>query len=94
MYERYLILYDIRHATRLRHIAQIAEDYGLRMQKSIFEADLTPSELQKMKIRMSNIILPEEDGIKIFRLCQSCESKRTGTGKQCPELPDSPWHIF
>ncbi len=47
-----------------------------------------------MKIRMKKIIHPAEDGIKIFRLCQSCEAKRTGVGKGVPELPDAAWHIF
>ena len=94
MYEHYLIVYDILNPIRLRRLAKIAQDYGLRMQKSVFEAEMTPSELQSMKIRMKTIIHPAEDGIKIFRLCQSCEAKRTGVGKGVPELPDAAWHIF
>lgn len=94
MYERYLIAYDIRHPTRLRKLAKIAQDYGLRMQKSVFEAKMTPSEFQNMKKRMQSAIEPSEDGIKIFRLCQSCAAKRTGAGRGRPELPDAAWHIF
>ena len=94
MLERYLIAYDIRNPVRLRNLAKIAEDYGVRMQKSIFEAELSASELREMKKRMKGIIEPEEDGIKIFRLCQSCEAKRTGAGRGSPSLPDAKWHIF
>ena len=94
MYDVYLIAYDIRHPARLRKLAKIAQDYGIRMQKSIFEAELLPSELQSMKHRMKSIINPTEDGIKIFRLCQACESKRTGAGLGKPSLPDKAWHIF
>ena len=94
MYEVYLIAYDVRHPVRLRKLAKVAQDYGIRMQKSIFEAELLPSELQSMMSRMKNIINPAEDGIKIFRLCQSCEAKRTGAGLGKPSLPDKAWHIF
>lgn len=94
MYETYLIAYDIRHPVRLQKLSRIVQDYGLRMQKSVFEAEMTPSELQNMKARMKGIINPAEDGIKIFRLCQSCEAKRTGAGLSRPLLPDKAWHIF
>lgn len=94
MYELYLIAYDIRHPARLRKLAKIVQDYGIRMQKSVFEAELLPSELQNMMHRMKSIINPSEDGIKIFRLCQSCEAKRSGAGLGKPSLPDRAWHIF
>lgn len=94
MYEHYLIVYDILNPVRLRRLAKIVQDYGLRMQNSVFEAQMTPSELQSMKGRIKKIIDPAEDGIKIFRLCQSCEAKRTGMGKGAPRLPDAAWHIF
>ena len=94
MYELYLIAYDIRHPARLRKLAKIVQDYGIRMQKSVFEAELLPSELQNMMRRMKSIINPSEDGIKIFRLCQSCEAKRSGAGLGKPSLPDRAWHIF
>lgn len=94
MYELYLIAYDIHHPARLQKMAKIVQDYGLRMQKSVFEAEMTPSELASMKKRMKAVIDPAQDGIKIFRLCQSCEARRTGAGIAEPHLPDSPWHIF
>ena len=94
MYELYLIAYDIRHPARLRKLAKIVQDYGIRMQKSVFEAELLASELQNMMRRMKSIINPSEDGIKIFRLCQSCEAKRSGAGLGKPSLPDRAWHIF
>ena len=94
MRQTYLIVYDIRDPVRLRRLAKIAEDYGLRMQKSVFQAELEDAELWQMKRRMLGIIDPEEDGIKIFRLCQSCEARRTGAGIVCPQLPHTGWHIF
>lgn len=94
MYETYLIVYDVRHPARLRRLAKVVQDYGLRMQKSVFEAELLAPELADMKARMRACIDPAEDGIKIFRLCQSCEAKRTGAGAGRPQLPDAAWHVF
>lgn len=94
MLETYLIAYDIRNPDRLRKLAKIAQDYGIRMQKSVFEAELLPSELKDMESRMKKLINPKEDGIKIFRLCQSCEARRTGAGRGRPALPDTAWHVF
>ena len=90
----YLVVYDIRHPARLQQVAKIAKDYGLRVQKSVFEAEMNLSELNTMKARMKKVIDPEKDGIKIFRLCQSCEARRTGAGIVCPQLPHTGWHIF
>ncbi len=90
----YCIVYDIRNAARLRKVTKIAENYGLRRQKSVFEAELSVSELAQMKRQMLAVIAPEEDGIKIFHLCEACEARRTGTGSGRPELPDRAWHIF
>ena len=58
------------------------------------KAEMTPDGLQSMKQRMKTVIEPAEDGVKIFRLCQSCTAKRTGLGLGRPALPDAAWHIF
>lgn len=94
MRQTYLIIYDIRDPVRLRKLAKIAEDYGLRMQKSVFQAELEDAELWQMKRRMLTTIEPQEDGIKIFCLCKACKAKRTGAGIGKPKLLDSSWHIF
>ena len=37
----HLIAYDIASDKRLRRVARICEDYGIRVEKSVFECDLS-----------------------------------------------------
>jgi CRISPR-associated protein Cas2 len=45
----YLICYDISDEKRLRRVFKICKDYGLHLQYSIFECDL--SQIEKMEIQ-------------------------------------------
>lgn len=94
MNETYLVAYDINNSRRLQKIGKIAEDYGIRMQRSIFEAQMTEISLKEMKRRMAAVMDPAEDGVKIFLLCASCEAKRTGAGKNLPSFPDKNWQVL
>jgi len=67
-----IVAYDIADETRLRKVAKIAEDYGTRVQKSIFELDVRLSALKEMMDRVAATIEPEEDGVKYFLLCEKC----------------------
>jgi CRISPR-associated protein Cas2 len=68
----YLIAYDIRHPRRLRRVAKIMENYGMRVQKSIFEAALSATDLQALQLDLAQVLELEEDGVKFFPLCERC----------------------
>jgi CRISPR-associated protein Cas2 len=44
----HLILYDIADAKRLRRVARVCEDFGVRLQDSVFECDISPVQLQRL----------------------------------------------
>lgn len=67
-----IVAYDIADETRLRRVAKIAEDYGTRVQKSIFELDVRLYTLKEMIERIAAVIEHEEDGVKYFLLCEKC----------------------
>ncbi|MDD6087818.1 MAG: CRISPR-associated endonuclease Cas2 [Desulfovibrionaceae bacterium] len=94
MRDAYLIVYDIGHPARLRAVAKIVQDYGLRQQDSVFVARMTADECRDMERRLSKVIEPEEDGIKIFRLCRDCGARFMAAGKtEKPKLFDAEWQI-
>ncbi len=68
----YLVVYDIADPRRLVRVARVLEDYGLRVQLSVFEAELEPSSLATLQARLGGIIDPAEDGVKFFPLCAGC----------------------
>ena len=91
---RHIIFYDIRDASRLRKTARILEDYGTRVQKSFFEADLDDRDLDELWRRLGKVIDPSADGVKLFRLCRDCRGRRLAVG-QCVEAgPQAPWEIL
>ncbi len=76
-----LIIYDIADPKRLRAIANIMEDYGVRVQKSIFELDVGQTVFQEIKIRVGKAIEEFEDGVKYFPLCERCTGSIEIIGK-------------
>lgn len=82
-----LIAYDIADPRRLYRVAKIMEDYGHRVQYSIFEAELERAQLQVLQARAGEVINEEADGVKYFPLCERCLQRVTVHGKgQLPEL--------
>jgi len=53
-------------------VANILKDYGVRVQKSIFEVDVNGGVFSVMKERIDKVIVPAEDGVKYFPLCRKC----------------------
>lgn len=82
MREHYVIFYDIREPRRLVRTGRILADYGQRMQKSFFEADMDAGELRELLARLKAAIDPDEDGIKIFRMCENCIPLRRFAGRR------------
>lgn len=70
---RYLLAYDIRDERRLRSVANCVEDYGSRMQYSVFICDLSPTELVYLRADLDQVIRPSEDSIMLVDL-GSCDA--------------------
>lgn len=51
------------------------EGYGYRVQKSVFECEVTTEQRQKMREKVDKRINPEEDSVRYYDLCQTCLSK-------------------
>ncbi len=74
-----LISYDIEGDKTRSQIATVLEAHGERVQYSVFECHLKPSQFEKLKKRLSAIIEqgPDDEAfsIRYYRLCKSCISK-------------------
>lgn len=78
---RYLVAYDISDDRRLQRVAKVCEDYGIRVQKSVFECDLEPEQFEEMWSRMLQEIDPDEDLVAAYPLCRSCAARVICAGK-------------
>ena len=70
-----ILTYDVADHRRLAKIAKIMEDYGTRVQYSVFEVHADLSVLKEIMGRASKIMNKEEDSIRIYPLCRNCQEK-------------------
>ncbi|MHA1796693.1 MAG: CRISPR-associated endonuclease Cas2 [Promethearchaeota archaeon] len=73
-YYRMLIIisYDIENDRTRKRLANKLKDFGRRAQKSVFEADVTQSELKKLKTMLSKFKMEENDSIRLYKICEQC----------------------
>lgn len=88
-----LVTYDIAHPRRINRIAKIMKDYGLRVQKSIFEVDVTIAQFQQMRRRVEFEMEPDEDGVKYFPLCGKCSGVWLHIGHGHIQWDENDWRV-
>jgi CRISPR-associated protein Cas2 len=76
-----LVLYDIRDPKRLLKVAKIMENFGFRVQKSVFEVICNDNTLEKLRKEIRNTI-EEEDFVAYFEICAKDWQKKEKYGKQ------------
>ncbi len=77
----YAIAYDITDDARRNRVARFLEGWGRRVQKSLFECDFSPEELQEVCTWLKELLVLPDDRCHIYRLCGECASKRLALGK-------------
>lgn len=70
-----LVSYDIPDNRRRTAVAGVLEGYGVRVQKSVFEAEVTAEQYVELQRRVLREIEPEEDGVRYYQICQACHGK-------------------
>ena len=68
-----LIAYDVSTTDRagqrrLRQVARACKDYGVRVQKSLFECQLGKTEWAALRSRLLKVIDPKQDSLKFYYL--------------------------
>jgi CRISPR-associated protein Cas2 len=79
---RYVIAYDVSDDGRRSRLARFLEGWGRRVQKSVFECDLSADELRRVHRRISELIEVSEDRCHIYRLCGECVPERLVLGSE------------
>lgn len=85
-----LITYDVDFteksgAGRLRKVAAVCSDYGIRVQNSVFEMIIDSVQLEEIKQKLNKIIDKECDSIRFYHLGKNWDNKITVIGKS-PKL--------
>jgi CRISPR-associated protein Cas2 len=68
-----LITYDVNTETakgrkRLRRVSKTCQDYGQRVQKSVFECIIDPARLKLLQASLQAIVDPQLDSLRYYYL--------------------------
>lgn len=61
-----LVSYDISDDKRRLKIMKSLQDFGKRVQYSVFECNLKPVELERLKSRLTPLVKKNEDSIRFY----------------------------
>lgn len=67
-----LIAYDITDPKRLAKIARHCEDYGVRVQYSVFECRLEAELFSRFWDELVALLDPTSDRLVAYRVCHAC----------------------
>ncbi|WDU48063.1 CRISPR-associated endonuclease Cas2 [Taylorella equigenitalis] len=75
-----LITYDVNMedssgAKRLRKISNACQNYGVRVQYSVFECDIEPEKWLKLKTTLLKIYDPKKDSLRFYNLGSKWRAK-------------------
>lgn len=75
-----LVTYDVSTVKkegkrRLRKVAKICQDYGIRVQNSVFECVVNQTEYTQMKIKLLAVVDDQEDSLRIYCLGKQYKNK-------------------
>ena len=73
-----LVTYDVSTETsagrrRLRRVAKVCQDYGQRVQKSVFECKVDKTTYELLERRLLDEIDRQEDNLRLYRLSEPLE---------------------
>ncbi|MBO9998134.1 MAG: CRISPR-associated endonuclease Cas2 [Cyanobacteria bacterium SID2] len=78
----YLICYDVTADSRRNRVAKLLLQYGLRVQKSVFECVLTQKQRKRLLERLNRTILLHEDQVRLYPLSGRSREKAIVLGIQ------------
>lgn len=65
----YVICFDVHDDKRLRKISNEMENFGKRVQRSVFECHLESAQLQDLQQRLGDFLEPLADQVRYYPLC-------------------------
>ena len=81
-----LVSYDVakdeKGEKRLRHVAKILENYGQRVQYSVFECLVEPAQWVELKSKLLKEINPDYDSLRFYSLGANWQRKVEHVGQK------------
>ena len=90
-----LVAYDVNTETpearrRLRRVAKACEDFGQRVQNSVFECLVNPAQWTQLRARLIDEINPKEDSLRFYFLGANWKRRVEHMGAKASYDPEGP----
>jgi CRISPR-associated protein Cas2 len=89
---RLVVAYDVADDGRRERVARVLEDYGVRVQYSVFECVLGRAAYRQLRRVLAARIDPAEDAVAFYRLCRGCGARVRRIG--CPPPDADPQYLI
>jgi len=82
-----IVCYDITDDRRRCRVASELENFGCRVQYSVFECHLEEPQLRELQARLFTLLDEEEDHVRYYALCPKDEATVLvdGLGRKTPD---------
>jgi len=84
---KWVVAYDIPEDRRRGKLAQLLENFGDRVQYSVFEVIAEESDIEGLVKKIESVIEVDEDKVRLYPLCETCAGKVMVVG----EATTKPW---
>lgn len=68
---KYIIAYDIASNKKRKKVANELEGLGYRVNKSVFECELSRTRLAKLE-KFLRKMTSKDDSVRLYRICENC----------------------
>ena len=83
----YLVSYDISEDKLRNKVAKELKNYGIRVQYSVFECNLTSKRYQELYQKLVKLVSGQaEDSIRVYYICAGCQEKMSCIGNKLEKL--------
>ena len=68
----YAVSYDIGDDGRRNSVSKVLERYGIRVQRSLFECNLSSQQVEELLEKLEPFVDAREDSLRCYSLCNAC----------------------
>lgn len=91
----YVIVYDISDDRRRKKLGDFLERYGVRVNRSVFEATFkTHAEYEYFRQKLDTMLDLRADSLRIYHLCAACIGKSDAVCKESGVFAENSFFYF
>jgi len=88
---RYMVVYDIADDRLRNRISDLCQEFGVRVQESVFECELEENGLALLVQRLAREIADASAAnVRLYRVCRDCLRASLALGQTLPGIGDEP----